>query len=633
MSKPKITDESDTGETLKLNTTALDLIGRTLENRYEIEELIGEGAMGYVYKGRQLRLRRPVAIKIPRTELANDIEYMARFEREALTMARCIHENIVTIYDVYVARNPGELSYLVMELVSGVNLHRFLKTEEENLTVKAVLEILRHLARGIDAAHAAGVIHRDIKPSNMIVTLPQRVAKIMDFGIAKADLENIFRTQTGRAMGTPAFMAPEQIKGQPVGPYTDIYSFGMSIYKMFARRLPFDSSTTPGLLVAHVNKKPLPLRRRNPAWPTELEEAIAKSITKNPDIRPPSASRFVDEIEEALRPYFDHPFAKFFPPELITAPDSMPEEEGMARKKKRTWIAAIAVIVLLAVAGIVFMNKIKKAEGDVNLAGPPGGFQEPSGLETDPKPGPGEKDPAKGSIPIPSPASDSQEEAGLEEMETASPPAGSPSLEQEEQQPTPDITPLPAVEVKPAATTSPKPTSEPPALETSSPEVEVPTVEPSEMPELTEPETSVPPEEPYIWGPEITGRDRILQLKLIDRIIVEGIRRPLFRGQVERAKDAFFDVDASKRKSFFDLIDKYRTTHKDLTLIYIRLSERIDEERAEILFRTGLSGIPLYSPNGRKQEDLIPAFEDTAVFEKRDGDWFMVDWPSFIENN
>ncbi len=140
----------------------LGLVGRVLEDRYEIEELIGAGAMGYVYRGRQLRLRRAVAIKVPKPELTSNPEFMARFEREALTMARCVHENICAIYDVSVPKDPGGLTYIAMEMINGAELDRFLRAEEGNLTVRAVVDILKQIARGIDAAHAAGIIHRDI---------------------------------------------------------------------------------------------------------------------------------------------------------------------------------------------------------------------------------------------------------------------------------------------------------------------------------------------------------------------------------------------------------------------------------------------------------------------------------------
>ncbi len=273
------------------------LVGLVLDNRYEIEEKIGEGGQGDVYRGRQLRLKRPVAIKIPRPELLRDKGFRRQFESEAATMARCVHENIVTIYDVHIAPSPEELSYIVMQLVSGTELAHFLHVEEANLTVNAVLEILVQLARGIDAAHGAGVIHRDIKPQNVIVTMPKRVVKIMDFGMAKS----LYHSDKSRSLnGTPAYMAPEQVSNEALGPYTDIYAFGAVIYRIFARHGHHEGKSLRALLFAVTNKPPIPLRERNANWPQALEDTIARSLDSDPEKRPTTALQLVNQVAEAL---------------------------------------------------------------------------------------------------------------------------------------------------------------------------------------------------------------------------------------------------------------------------------------------------------------------------------------------
>jgi len=501
---------------------ALSLMGQTLENRYRIEEFIGEGAMGYVYRGSQIRLRRTVAIKVPRRELSLDPEFMSRFEREALSMARCVHENIVSIYDVYVAKSPEDMSYIAMEYITGSNLHQFLRAEEGNLTIRAILDILRQLARGIDAAHAAGVIHRDIKPSNMVITLPQRIAKIMDFGIAKMDLDNIFKTHVGFSLGTPAFMAPEQIRGEPPGPPADIYSFGMSLYKIFARSLPFDATTSSELLVCHLNEKPLPLRKRNPFLPKALESALASSIAKNPDERPPTASKLVEEIEKALIEYSDRPFVQFFPSPQPPSPVSL--KKTLRWPMKKILLSSLPVLILLL--AVFYSMKSEKRDKK---------------------------------IPVSSP----------ENITNPTPPASDRS--------------------------------------------------------------SVKTKGGDFTGKDLAGNDYLIEAGLIDKLVLEEIRRPIFYGRFEEAEKAFENIVLDKKDDFFNVLKLFGADYKELTLIYIRINGRITNTSALIRFRTGLTGKPRSGGQNTLQQDLIPSFEATAEFIKKDKKWLMVDWPSYSQ--
>jgi len=502
-------------------TFALKLVGRILENRYKIEELIGEGAMGYVYRGSQLRLRRSVAIKVPRNELSVDPEFMSRFEREALSMARCVHENIVTIYDVFVAKKPGQLSYIAMEYITGTNLYRFLRAEEQNLTIKAILDILRQLARGIDAAHAAGVVHRDIKPSNMIVTLPQRIAKIMDFGIAKVELDNIYKTQAGFSLGTPAFMAPEQIRNETIGPPADIYSFGMSLYKIFARALPFDASSSADLLVHHLNEKPLSLKVRNPAWPKEMARALDLSLCKNPEDRPASASLLVEQIEQGLKPMTLRPFADFF-----QTPQGPPLSFSSGKRKtgfKRYLIPSTVILIFVilgASLGMILKNKFF----------------------------PGQKDRDRSLIPS----------AGSLFKKTFS---KSDSKDE-----------------------------------------------------------------------ELKGKALELESRLIDRLIVEEVREPLFREQWDRAQKALEKIDLDKTERFFKLIKKYSENYKNLTLTYIPLERSIGKKKARIRLRTGLTGIPRTEKENSPKQQLVSPFEGIIKLKKEDKDWIITDIPLYEPN-
>jgi serine/threonine-protein kinase len=295
------------------------LPGKTLHGAYEVEELIGMGAMGAVYRGRQIRLRRTVAIKVPKPDLAANPDYIQRFEREALTMAKLVHENVVQIFDVFVSPNPAEPSFIVMEFVEGCELETFLHTQERSLTVAAVCELFTQVARGIDSANSRGVVHRDIKPSNIVVTLPSRVAKIMDFGIARVEMENVFATQDTKTMGTPAYMAPEQVTAKPLGPACDIYAFAMMIFRLLARRLPFDCSTSSALLFAQVHTPPIPLDICNPRIPRAAALAVAEGLAKKPLDRPATATQLAAKLTAGLEPLAQRPFGELFLPTHVSA--------------------------------------------------------------------------------------------------------------------------------------------------------------------------------------------------------------------------------------------------------------------------------------------------------------------------
>lgn len=548
----------------------LGLEGRVLENRFQIEELIGEGAMGYVYKATQLRLRRPVAIKVPKPELTRNPDYMSRFEREALTMAKCVHENIVAIYDVYIAKRPDEINYIAMEYVSGLEVYQYLLVNKENLLVKDVVALLRQFAKGLDAAHEAGVIHRDIKPSNLIVTLPQRIGKIMDFGIAKGEMENIFKTQCGPILGTPAFMAPEVIQGAPPSPASDIYAFGMALYKLFTRDLPFTATSTAGILVDHIHKKPIPLRKRNPAWPSALENVLANSIAKNPIDRPYTACRLMDDIEEALAGVAEKPFSQFFASMQREAIQPLPPTKKFGLVPMI--LTGAAALIIIAAGGIGYYLRNKKPAD-----APP--YERPT-----PKPSPTPMVAVVRQTPEPSP---------IVPRPTPTP------------QTTPDVLP------------SPTPQPPPPR--------------PTPTPQLTQPPSrKIAWDDPAIWGAELIGNDRIIELKNIDAIFVEGIRKPLFRGQTRRISEVLSEVDPAQREQFLSGLQKLIETHQSITISYIRTSEKIDGERAEISFRTGIKGKRKLVSSTQGEETIIPPFEAKAHLLKKQGEWFFVDLPTYF---
>lgn len=590
--------------------TGADLVGRVLENRYKIEKLIGEGAMGYVYRGRQLRLRRTVAIKVPRPHLAADPDYLARFEREALTMAKCVHKNIVTIYDVNVGRGSEDITYLAMEFISGVDVNLFLLAEQDNITLGDVLNILKQLGDGIDAAHAVGIVHRDIKPANLVVTNPDRVAKIMDFGIAKGDLEQAYSTSDGISLGTPAFMAPEQIKGEDIGPYSDIYSFGMTFYKIFSRSLPYDATSTASLLLAQMKKKPIPLRWRNPAWPDSVEESIMRSISKDPSKRPGSAGELVKEISDSLQEQKSLPYSAFFR-SLNQEAAPLRSVKGIFRKFQTSHIIAGAAI-LMAVAAFGLRLITRDAFNPPDLTQRPITENGQSGNA-----------------------------AGPDTQPVISENNDLPIIPEETMTPVPSPTPaiIPAAKSTDVSTPAPTPTPSEIKNITETAVAATPVRTPEETPTSTPApvhtrtaDKGIDWGDPAIWGAPLEGADRVIALKAIDRIFIEEIRRPLFRGQIRKAREPFWDVDSEKRERFFEKIREWSEQYENLTLNYIRESEKIDEEKAEIEITTGLTGEKRLSASGRSSEEitLVETFQAKVHFINRDGVWILVDWPSFL---
>jgi serine/threonine protein kinase/uncharacterized membrane protein len=291
------------------------ILGSVIDDRYQIESYLGEGAMGAVFKAIQLRLRRPVAFKVPLPVYMSDEGFRQRFEREALAMAKVHHENVVGVHDVNVAKSSGEISYLVLEYVEGKDLDIYLREQETNLTVGQVLELFHGIAKGLQSAHAAPIVHRDIKPSNIIVTQPQGVAKVLDFGVARIE-DSDYSTMTASAVGTPLFMAPEQVSADTkVTPAADIYAFAMTLYREFGRDHAFMAKNSRAMMYAQVHTEPRPLTELNPNVTPGAAEIINKGLAKEPEDRYQDATELMIDLKKAMAGKEDVPFGAFVPPE------------------------------------------------------------------------------------------------------------------------------------------------------------------------------------------------------------------------------------------------------------------------------------------------------------------------------
>jgi serine/threonine protein kinase len=265
--------------------------------RFVVEEAIGRGGMGVVYKALDPLIGRPVAIKILRMDAAMGSESLAnlqsRFEQEFRSAGALSHPNIVTIYDV---GQEGELSYIAMEFVEGWSLEKMMKSTG-SIPMGQVLGMLVELCDGLDYAHKSGVVHRDIKPANVLFT-PEGRPKITDFGVAKLKSSNL--TMTGTLVGTPGYMAPEQILGKKVTGASDQFSLAVMTYQLLCGRMPFDAEEAATILYHIVHEQPTPPHVANPAIPTAADAALLKALSKSPDDRFPSCSAFARMLCQAV---------------------------------------------------------------------------------------------------------------------------------------------------------------------------------------------------------------------------------------------------------------------------------------------------------------------------------------------
>ncbi len=263
---------------------------RVLNGRYRIDEPIGEGGMAVVYRGYDLVLNRPVAIKVLRGQFAADASFLRRFEREAQAAARLSHPNIVSVYDV--GRDDGT-RYIVMEYVPGKTLKQLI-LERAPLPLDEAIHIVRQVAAALDYAHQHGLVHRDIKPQNILVD-ERGFVKVTDFGIAKG-LADVSLTEAGFGMGTVHYVSPEQARGEPATPASDVYALGLVLYEMLTGRLPFEADNPIGLAMQHVHEAPPPPRQFNPHIPPPVEAIILRALAKDPRQRFPSAGALAQAL-------------------------------------------------------------------------------------------------------------------------------------------------------------------------------------------------------------------------------------------------------------------------------------------------------------------------------------------------
>ena len=265
-------------------------IGKMLDNRYEILERIGTGGMAIVYKAKCHRLNRLVAVKILKSDLAQDEDFRRRFNAESQAVAQLSHPNIVSVYDV---SKGGDIEYIVMELIDGITLKQYMEKRGQ-LNWRESLHFITQIMRGLSHAHSRGIVHRDIKPQNVMV-LRDGSVKVADFGIAC--LENSAQTLTQEALGSVHYISPEQARGDRTDARSDIYSAGVVLYEMLTGRLPFEGDSAVSVAIQHLSSIPLAPREINPDIPEQLELICMKAMAPDLDRRYPSADAMIADLE------------------------------------------------------------------------------------------------------------------------------------------------------------------------------------------------------------------------------------------------------------------------------------------------------------------------------------------------
>jgi hypothetical protein len=277
---------------------------RVVDDKYRVEQLLGRGGMGSVYRARDLRLDRLVALKVVRPELLEDPDARRRFKREAQIVARLQHPAIVSIFDFGTLLGGG--AYLVMELVRGEDLRRVLQ-REGRLEAPRAARILASVCGAIDAAHHEGVLHRDLKPENILLPGGEIEAKVLDFGVAKLVGEPASEpserqatiTMAGMIVGTPAYMAPEQLRADPLDPRTDVFALGVIAYEMLIGDLPFSRGSLTDVILAQA-RGPEPLHLRDASIPPALDAAVRGALSLDPDSRPATPQAFAADVTRSL---------------------------------------------------------------------------------------------------------------------------------------------------------------------------------------------------------------------------------------------------------------------------------------------------------------------------------------------
>jgi serine/threonine protein kinase len=290
-----------------------------LGERYQLQDPIGRGGMAVIYRGRDLRMERIVAIKVLREAYSTDPKFVTRFQREAKAASSLNHPNIVQVYDY--GQTDGNY-FIVMELVDGSDLRRYMRSRGV-LDVQRAVTVAHDVAMGLGAAHRRNIVHRDVKPQNILIGR-HGVIKLTDFGIASVykDINAERLTTTGMTLGTVQYYAPEQAQGEIVSPAADVYALGIVMYEMLTGRTPFDGDTPVAVAMQHLQDAPLPPSQLNPNIPPALEEIILRCLEKVPEMRYRDGSMLARALTQFIEEELGESPAKQATPGGVPTPNS-----------------------------------------------------------------------------------------------------------------------------------------------------------------------------------------------------------------------------------------------------------------------------------------------------------------------
>jgi serine/threonine protein kinase len=322
------------------------LIGRTIDQRYRVEALLGEGGMGLVYRVRHTRLNKPLAIKVLRRENTRDEEVLARFRREAEAASAIGNQHIVDVSDFGMLADGS--TYFVMECLEGMDLIEAMDVAKL-MDDARVLHIATQICEALGAAHDVGIVHRDLKPENIFLTRQNETddfVKVLDFGIAKVANGSKRLTRQGEVLGTPHYMSPEQCEGENIDHRADIYALGVLLYEMLTGHVPHDADTMMGILTKHMYEEPIPPKVRVPRVSDELEQVIMRCLEKKPERRYQTMRELeadLERIRTGVRPRG---------PETVALTPTRPPAGGR-RRMSPVYLGGLALVVLMLASTIV----------------------------------------------------------------------------------------------------------------------------------------------------------------------------------------------------------------------------------------------------------------------------------------
>ena len=323
-------------------------IGKMLDDRYEIIELIGSGGMANVYKALCHRLNRYDAVKIMRDETAQNEEFRKRFRAESQAVAMLSHPNIVSVYDV---SHSDDVEYIVMELIDGITLKEYLR-QKGAIAPSEALDFTIQIAKALEHAHGKGIIHRDIKPQN-IMLLKNGMIKVADFGIA--ELQNDIEESDGETVGSVHYIAPEQARGAAPDARSDIYSLGIVMYEMLTGRLPYVGDTDVEVAVKHMNTVPVSPREIVPEIPEELERICLKAMDADIDARYQTAGELLRDLEQFRKQSLTAHVLEDSDSVLIDSDDTPRRVKKNKRGGRLSFSIGFFAVLLVIILGFVFV--------------------------------------------------------------------------------------------------------------------------------------------------------------------------------------------------------------------------------------------------------------------------------------